>query len=107
MAFGGQEFSATVTTVGGYGWCQIPSGAGDVISVVVQFTADASRMGTPPLNAIANVAGKTSTLNDAALPVFMGTSPTATGLAPQGVLQFGPGCAPAPDGTYNVKIFTT
>ena len=31
-----QEFSATVTTVGGYGWCDIPSGAGTVISVVVQ-----------------------------------------------------------------------
>jgi hypothetical protein len=108
MAFGGQEFTAIVTTVGGYGWIALPVGVGDVINVVVQFTADASRMSSGPPGSQANTAGKTEQLNDSVLPAFVGVSPAVTAHAPQGVAQFGPGAeGPAPDGTYDVVIFTT
>lgn len=99
------QATATVTIKSGYGWTALPSGVGTVISATVQFTADLSKLSAGP-SASANV-GPVQRLSATPLPVMSGVSTTASAFAPQGVIAFGPGTdGPAPDGTYNIIIWS-
>ena len=99
------QASATVTITNGYGWVAIPGGAGTIISATVQFTADLTKVSGG--QSAAGTGGPPPRLNATPLPVMAGVSTTASSFAAQGVIAFGPGTdGPAPDGVYNIIIWS-
>ena len=71
----------------------------------MQFTADLTKLSGGESAVGTSALGPR--LSATPLPVMVGVSTTASSFAPQGVIAFGPGTdGPAPDGTYNIIIWS-